>query len=116
MVEVRATAMSVVFSKFYLCVIKFCFMQVLLMFIPVVFMQVPLMFICENSKSFVYLQMTDMTGVDTEVGVVEDMVVGEDMVEVQAQGPDNRGVKAIGNVTDAEPTTLPPGAAAMHVE
>lgn len=79
-------------------------------------MQVLLMFIGDNSKSFVYLQMTDTTGVDIEVGVVEDMVVVEDTVEVQVQAPDSLGVKATGNVTDAEPTTLPPGAAAMHVE
>lgn len=111
-VEVRATAISIVFSKFYLCVFKFLLMQVLLVIIHIL-----LMFICENFKSFVYLQMTDMTGADTEVGVVEDMVVVvEGMVEVQAQGPDNRGVKATGNVIDAEPTTLLPGAAAMHVE
>lgn len=53
--------------------------------------------------------MTDMTGVVTEVGVVEDMAE-------EVRDPDNLGVKAIGNVTDAEPTTLQPGDAVMRVE
>ena len=56
--------------------------------------------------------MTDMTGAGLEVGVVE--VMAEDMAAVQ--DPDNPGVKAIGNVTDAEPTTLQPGDDAMPVE
>ena len=56
--------------------------------------------------------MTDMTGAGIEVGLAEDMAE----VEVEVQGLDSRGVKATGNVTDAEPTTLPPGDAAMRVE
>ena len=72
------------------------------------------LFPCKYYKSA--LQMTDMTGAAIEVGVVEGMA--EDMVEDMAEvrDPDNLGVKAIGNVTDAEPTTLQPGDAVMHVE
>lgn len=64
--------------------------------------------ICKYFKFDGPLQMTDMIGADIEVGVVEDMA--------EVQDPDNLGVKAIGNVTDAEPITLPPGDAVMHVE
>lgn len=63
---------------------------------------------CKHFKSALPLQMTDMTGAGIEVGVVEDTAEVQDL--------DNLGVKAIGNVTDAEPTTLQPGDAVMHVE
>ena len=50
------------------------------------------------------MQMTDMIGVGT-VAVVEVVVA-----------LDRLGVRVTGSVTDAELTTLPPGAAAMHAE
>ena len=52
------------------------------------------------------LQMTDMTGVDT--------VVVEGVEVMVALG--SLGARVTGNVTDAELTTLPLGADAMHVE
>ena len=54
-----------------------------------------------------------MGAVGTAVGV-GDMAVAVAVVVLAV--PDKPGVKVTGNVTDAELTTLPPGAAATHVE